>query len=86
MVICSLDALKKSSKKKETIIKKEIVEMLQQASHRRKRTGKLKIAIMKFLALTLYLLAKITQGFNLVICNFDLPSAFLYASCELFER
>ena len=67
MVICSLDALKKSSKKKETIIKKEIVETLQQASYRRKRTGKLKIAIMKFLALTLYLLAKITQGFNLVI-------------------
>ena len=40
MVICSLDALKKSSKKKETGIKKEIVDMLQQASHRRKKTGK----------------------------------------------
>ena len=32
MVICSLDVLKKSSKKKETRIKKEIVEMLQQVS------------------------------------------------------
>ena len=32
MVICFLDALKKSSKKKETRIKKEIVEVLQQAS------------------------------------------------------
>ena len=39
MVICSLDALKKSSKKKETRIKKEIVEVLQQASYRRKRSG-----------------------------------------------
>ena len=31
MVICSLDALKRYSKKKETRIKKEIVEVLQQA-------------------------------------------------------
>ena len=31
-VFCSLDALKKSSNKKETSIKKEIVEVLQQAS------------------------------------------------------
>ena len=52
---------------------------------------------MKFLVLTLYLLARVTltlisysgiivsvqkvniQGFNLVIWNFELPSAFLYA-------
>ena len=40
MVICSLDALKTSSKKKETGIEKEIVDMLQQASHGRKKTGK----------------------------------------------
>ena len=60
MVICSLDALKKSSKKKQTRTKKEIVDMLQQASYRRRRTGKLKIGMMKFLALTLYLLARIT--------------------------
>ena len=39
MVTCSLDALKKSSKKKETRIKKEIVEVLQQPSYRKKRTG-----------------------------------------------
>ena len=38
MVICSLDALKESSKKKETKIKKEIVEVLQQASYRKNRT------------------------------------------------
>ena len=39
MVICSLDVLKESSKKKETKIKKEIVEVLQQASYRKKFTG-----------------------------------------------
>ena len=33
MVTCSLDTLKKSSKKKETRMKKEIVEMLQQPSY-----------------------------------------------------
>ena len=60
--------------------------------------------MMKFLALTLYLLARITltlisssaiiscfqkdnfQGINLVTQNFELPSAFFYASCELFEK
>ena len=60
--------------------------------------------MMKFLALTSHLLARITltlissfaitvcfqkvnfQGFNLVILNFELPSAFLYALCELFEK
>ena len=63
---------------------------------------------MKFLALTTYLLARITltlisffaittcfkksifsdlkAGFNSVILNFELPSAFLYASCELFQK
>ena len=40
MVICSLDVLKKSLKKKETGKEKEIVEVLQQASGRRKKTGK----------------------------------------------
>ena len=35
MVICSLDSLKMSSKKKETRIKNRIVEVLQQASYRR---------------------------------------------------
>ena len=60
MVSCSLDAMKKSSKKKETRMKKEIVEVLQQPSYRKKRTGNYKIGMMKFLALTLYLLARIT--------------------------
>ena len=39
MLICSLDALKESSKRKVTKIKKEIVEVLQQATNRKKRTG-----------------------------------------------
>ena len=39
MVFCSLDALKKSSKKKETEIKKEIIEVLQQASYHIKWSG-----------------------------------------------
>ena len=39
MNICSLDALKKSSKKKETKRNKEIVEVLQQASYRKKLQG-----------------------------------------------
>ena len=38
MVICSLDALKRYSKNKETGIKKETVEVLQQASYRSKRS------------------------------------------------
>ena len=59
MVICSLDALKESSKKRETKIKKEISEVFQQASYRKKRTGNQKIGLKKFLALTLYLLARI---------------------------
>ena len=40
MVICSLDALKKSSKKKETQTENEIVELLQQAGDRSKKTEK----------------------------------------------
>ena len=39
MDIFSLNVLKESSKKKETKIKNEIVEDLQQASYRKKRTG-----------------------------------------------
>ena len=40
MVICSLDALKKSSKRKEMRIKKEKVEVLQQAIESRKEIEK----------------------------------------------
>ena len=37
MVICSIDFLKKSSKKKETGIGKKLVEVLQLATDRRKK-------------------------------------------------
>ena len=40
MVVCSLDPLKKSSKKKEARIKKEIVEILQQTSYRQKQPSR----------------------------------------------
>ena len=59
MVICSLDALKKSSKKKETEIENEKVETFQKLDDP-KKTGKKKIGTMKFLASTSYLLAGLT--------------------------
>ena len=40
MVICFLDALRESWKKKETWTEKEIVELLQQAADRREKTEK----------------------------------------------
>ena len=40
MVICSLEALKKTSKKKEMGIEKKLVEVSQQASDRKKKTRK----------------------------------------------
>ena len=64
--------------------------------------GKKEIGIIKFLGLTSDFLARITltlilsfaingcfqkvnfQGFNLL--NFELPSAFVYALCELLEK
>ena len=51
--------LKKSSKRKEITIKKEKVEVLQQTIYSGKKTGTSKIETMKFLALTLYLCARI---------------------------
>ena len=93
MVICSLDVFKKSSKKKETRIKKEIVEVLQQASYSKKRTGKLKIGMIKFLAFTLYLLARITLtliSFSAIFSFFkkktifrDLTQLFETLSCHM---
>ena len=60
MVVCSLDSLKESSNKKETGIEKEIVEVRQESSGRRKKTGKRKIRMMKFLDLPLCLLVRLT--------------------------
>ena len=63
MVICSLASLDKSSMTKKTEIESQIVEVLQQASDRRKKTRKVKDQVMKFLALTLYLLARLILAF-----------------------
>ena len=92
--------MEKASKKKETRIKMETVNVLQQTSYRRHRDD-------EYLALTLYLLAKITltlmSSFAMPVVsensifrnltyvldadgNFDLPSAFLYALCEFLEE
>ena len=49
-----------SSKRKETRMKKGKVEVLQKTMYIRKKTEKQKIRMMKFLALTLYLLARRT--------------------------
>ena len=66
MLFCSLDAVKKSSKKKEARIQKEIVEVLQQASYRRRDR------MMKFLALTSDLSARTTltliSSFTIAYC------------------
>ena len=56
MITCSLDALKKSSMR----TKKEKVELSQQTIYSRMETGIKKIRKMKFLALTLHLVARIT--------------------------
>ena len=58
MGICYLDTLRKSSKKKEMGIEKKVIEMLQQASNLRKKTGKEKIGMFELLILTLYLLPR----------------------------
>ena len=65
MDICSLDALKESSKKKETKIKKEIVEVSQQASYRKKRTGKKKIGMTK-----LVFVGYNSTDFNFIFCYY----------------
>ena len=49
--------------------------VLQQDSGRRNKTGKLKIGVMNILALTLYLLTKLTQTLILA-----------YAICWLFSK
>ena len=59
MVTCSLNALKKSSKRKEMRIKKEKVDVLQQTICSGKKIGTSKIEMMKFLALILYSCARI---------------------------
>ena len=98
MFFCSLNALRKPSKKRNK--NKEGNSSCVTTSQLRQN----EIEMIKVLALISELLARITltlissfaitgcfqkvnfQGFNLVILNFELPSAFLYALCELFEK
>ena len=60
MFICTLAALRKSSKKKEIKTLKEMVEVFKYANDRRKKAAIEKIGMIKFLTLTLYLSARIT--------------------------
>ena len=73
----------------------EIVEVLQQASYRRKRSrygiltyllARITLTLMSFFAITSYFQKVNFQAFNLIISNSELPSAFLYALCELLEK
>ena len=77
MVILSLVALISSSKTKETEIK-QITEVLQQAADGIKKMQKQKIGMIKFLALTFYLLDRLIQNLILVaiICWLLLKSQF----------
>ena len=84
MAFCSLEALKKSSKKKGTRIEKEIVDALQQASCRRiilasDLLAKITLTSISSFAITSSFQKVNFQGFNLVKLKFELPSAFLYA-------
>ena len=92
MVICSLDALKKSSKKKETRIETETVQVFQQPSYRRKKPERWNSWLWPYIcwlhciscsAITGYFQKFSFQVFNLLIWIFELPSAFLYASCVM---
>ena len=67
MFICTLAALKNSSKKKEAEIGKEIVEVFKYASVRRNKEIKRKIWVIKFLTLTLCLSARLTLTFNFLV-------------------
>ena len=77
MVILSVVALISSSKTKETEIK-QITEVLQQAADGIKKMQKQKIGMIKFLALTFYLLDRLIQNLILVaiICWLLLKSQF----------
>ena len=65
MITCSLDALKKSEKERNENKKRNLVEVLQQPSYCKKRTENEKIEMMKFVALTLHLLTRITLQLTL---------------------
>ena len=82
---------KKASKKKETRIKMEIVDVLQQASYPRQRSGGwnswLWPDINVIICYASCVLKVNFQEFNLcAYIKFELPSAFLNALCELLEE
>ena len=92
MVICSLDALKNSLKKKETRIETEKVQVFQQTSYRRKKPERWNswlwpcicwLHCISSSAITGYFQKVSFQVFNSLIWIFELPSAFLYASCVM---
>ena len=75
MVFPSLDALKTSSKKKETRAKKEIVEVLALTSDFLVR---IVLTLISSFAITGCFQKVNFQGFNLVILNLKLPFAFFF--------
>ena len=82
MVFSSLDALKTSSKKKETRAKKKIVEVLALTSDLLVR---IILTLISSLAITGCFQKVNFQGFNLVILNFiRLPSVYFfgYVNCD----
>ena len=82
MVIVPLAALSKPSKTRKTEIEKQIVKVLQQASYHRKKAGKQKTEIMKYSALTPYLLARLTK--TLILASGCFKNLLFTSSCLLF--
>ena len=68
MLMCPLVVLKKSSRKKETEKENEMIKVSNYASGRRKKAGKYKIEMIKFLTSTLYLLARLTLALIFSFC------------------
>ena len=95
MVICSLNALEKLSEKKETKIKKEQLRCyIKLVTIERDQNDEILGFDLLFIgqnntdfnssSATIGYFQKVSfQGCNL---NFELPSAFMYASCELFDK
>ena len=68
MVIYALDALKNTSKTEEKGIETEIIKVLQQASDRRKKAGKVKDRNDEILDFDLVFVGQINTDFNFSVC------------------
>ena len=68
MVIYALDALKNTSKTEEKEIETEIIKVLQQASDRRKKAGKVKDRNDEILDFDLVFVGQINTDFNFSVC------------------